>query len=92
MKFEWNVLCVSEEVGVGRKKFEASSDRHCTDEQVRSRALEALLTQTIVVSRGGFIVLFVEVEIRVESQILLELLEPFVRLSPGEQFLAYGAK
>ena len=54
--------------------------------------LQSSLTKAIIIPGGGFVVLFVQRQIRVEPQIFLELLEAFVRLSAGKQFLADGSE
>ncbi len=92
VEFDRDVLCVVDEVHVCREHFEAEPDSYRTDQQVRSGSLEPATTKPIIETGGGFIVFFVEGQVRVEPQILLQLLETFVRLSPRKQFLAYGAE
>ena len=92
MKLDRDVPGVSGEIGIGRENLQAVPDRDGADEQVRPGTLQASLTKAIIIPGGGFIVLFVQRQIRVEPQIFLELLEAFVRLSAGKQFLADGAE
>jgi len=92
MELDWNVLCVEHEVHVRREDLQAVPDGYRADQQVRSGSLQATPTKPIVETGGGFIVFFVEGQIRVKPQIFLELIETFVRLSAGKKFLAYGAE
>jgi hypothetical protein len=92
VKLDRDVFGVSGEVCIGRENLQAVPGRDGAYQQVRPGTLQASLAKAIIISGGGFIILFVHRQIGVEPQIFLELLEAFVRLSAGKQFLADGAE
>jgi|SRR5579862_1980366 len=62
---------------------------HCrrANRQIDSGTLDSDLSKPIVIKSSGFIVLFVQWQISVESEILFELFEAFGWLGSREQFL-----
>ena len=83
MKSDWNMLRIKIEIRVGGKDFQAMPNCRSADDQIRSRTLDAALTQTIVEAGSRFVVFLVQQQVWVESEIFPKLFETLGGLCPG---------